>query len=152
VGGSCSAPPTKKTTAIDESNATIYPSSVRSLVLFAVILALAGCAMERHREQVRQGFFTRGLHREAFLKEWGQPSRTFSVPAPDPVYRAEAFGATWQRPVYEVWEYQARATCLTFDGVRLTMWETGKTDCEPKGETETRSLGPPPAPPYPSGR
>jgi hypothetical protein len=116
----------------------------------AVALSLAGCTLERQREQVRQNFLTRGLHREAFLREWGQPTRTWSVAAPDPVFRAEPFGATWQRPVYEVWEYPARATCLTFDGVRLIFWETGKTDCTPQVQPP-RPPGAEPAPPYPPG-
>ena len=135
--------------AIDRRDRAIYASHMRSRQVFAlaIAIALAGCAMQRHREQVRQGFLTRGLHRDAFLKEWGPPSRTFSVPAPDRVYRADAFGATWQRPIYEVWEYQERATCLTFDGVRLVFWETGKTGCEPK--TERRRPKAPPAPAYP---
>jgi hypothetical protein len=103
--------------------------------------------MERHREQVRQGFLTCGLHRDAFLKEWGIPSRTFAMPASEPVMRPDPYGGTsWQRPVYEIWEYQARATCLTFDGVRLISWEMGRADCEPKPPHESHAE---PAPPYP---
>ena len=88
-------------------------------MLLVVALAGTGCAMSRHREQIRQGLLTRGLHREAFVKEWGQPSRTFAVRSGDAVLRTYAFSARWERPVFEVWEYQDRATCLTFDGVRL---------------------------------
>jgi len=124
----------------------------RSAVLLLLALS-TGCAMERHREQVRQGLLTRGLHREAFLKEWGQPSRTFSVRGQDAVLKTYFSGARWERPVYEVWEYHDRATCLTFDGVRLVSWETGKTDCTPKRERERENRGkeipPPPYPPYP---
>lgn len=110
----------------------------------AVAVTLMSCAMERHREQVRQGFLSRGLHRDAFLEEWGLPSRTFAVPACNPSVRADPQGTGW--PVYEVWEYQARATCLTFDGVRLLFWKTGTTDCEPKEPCEPEGV---PAPPYP---
>jgi len=46
---------------------------------FALAAAVAGCTMEKHREQVREGFLSRGLHRDAFVEEWGPPSRTFSV-------------------------------------------------------------------------
>jgi hypothetical protein len=119
-----------------------------------LMVSLLGCAMARHREQVREGLLTRGLHREAFRKEWGPPSRTFSVRGPDAVLKTYPYGARWERPVYEVWEYQARATCLTFDGVRLISWETGRTDCTPKPAPEPaagsrRGRFPPPAPPYP---
>ena len=112
--------------------------------------------MSRHREQIRQGLLTRGLHREAFVKEWGQPSRTFAVRGPGAVLRTYAFsGARWEQQVFEVWEYQDRATCLTFDGVRLASWETGKSDCtpkrEPEGSARSRRESPPPYPPYPQG-
>jgi hypothetical protein len=109
--------------------------------------------MARHREQVRQGLLTRGLHREAFVKEWGPPSRTFAVRGRDAVLRTYPFSARWERPVFEVWEYRDRATCLTFDGVRLVTWETGRSDCTPKPEAERKERGqrppPPPYPPYP---
>jgi hypothetical protein len=126
------------------------------MLLVVALAGLLGCAMSRHRAQVRQGLLTRGLHREAFIKEWGPPSRTFSMRAEDAVYRVRPFdGATWERPVYEVWEYPAHATCLVFDGVRLVSWQTGRTDCTPKptakkgasGESSRRS--PQPYPPYP---
>ena len=106
--------------------------------------------MQKHREQVRQGFFTAGLHRGAFLEEWGIPSRTFAIPAPDCVLRPNAYGVL-QRPYYEIWEYQAHATCLTFDGVRLLTWETDRTDCTPTLPLPDDS-GPEPAPPYPPRR
>jgi len=117
----------------------------------ALAAALVGCTMQKHRQQVREGFLTRGLHRDAFVKEWGPPSRTFSVAAPDPVMRTDAYGSTWQRPVYEVWEYPSRETCLTFDGVRLVLWETGRTDCTPKPPPPREPVAEP-APPYPPRR
>src|SRR5438093_11288691 len=101
----------------------------RAGLLLVVLAGIIGCAMARHREQVRQGLLTRGLHRDAFLKEWGPPTRTFALPAAGPVLRVHPFGGGWEQPIYEVWEYRERATCLTFDGVRLIAWETGKTDC-----------------------
>jgi hypothetical protein len=126
----------------------------RRVALCLVLAGVAGCAMKRHREQVREGFLTKGLHRDAFLEEWGQPSRTFAVQGRDAVLRTSAFGARWERPVYEVWEYHERATCLTFDGVRLISWETERTDCTPKPPPREPDEGqrrqkPPPYPPYP---
>jgi hypothetical protein len=124
-----------------------------AILLLVVLAGTAGCAMSRHREQIRQGLLTRGLHREAFVKEWGPPSRTFAVRSSDAVLRTYAFSARWERPVFEVWEYQDRATCLTFDGVRLVSWETGRSDCTPRREPERSARGkresPPPYPPYP---
>lgn len=122
------------------------------ILLLAMLAGITACAMSRHREQVRQGLLTRGLHREAFVKEWGPPSRTFAVRGPDAVLRTYAFSARWERPVFDVWEYQDRATCLTFDGVRLVSWQTGRSDCTPKPERErpARDKRPPsPYPPYP---
>lgn len=106
--------------------------------------------MARHREQVRQGFLTRGLHRSAFLEEWGTPTRTFTREASEPVFRTNGFTSSWQRPIYEIWEYPDRSTCLTFDGVRLIAWRTGTTDCQPKPSPEPPARqDPPPAPPFP---
>lgn len=110
---------------------------VRSFLLGTVVLLVVGCAMSRHRSQVRQGLLTRGLHRDAFVREWGQPSRTFTLQGRESVLRIRPFHGSWGKPMYEVWEYPGRATCLVFDGVRLISWETGKTDCEPKVTTTT---------------
>jgi hypothetical protein len=106
--------------------------------------------MERHREQIREGLLTKGLHREAFVREWGPPSRTFAVRSRDAVLRTYPYSARWEYLVFEVWEYTDRATCLTFDGVRLVSWELGKTDCTPRPERDEAGKAPPPYPPYPS--
>ena len=128
-------------------------TSSRRIALWLTLAYLAGCAMARHREQIREGLLTRGLHREAFRREWGPPSRTFAVQSRDAVLRTHPFGARWEHPVYEVWEYEPRTTCLTFDGVRLIHWETGRSDCTPKRTQEPtegkRDQRPPPYPPYP---
>jgi len=123
--------------------------SRRTLLLLSLVLAVAGCAMARHREQVRAGFLTRGLHRDAFVKEWGQPARTYSTEAPDPVLRQDPFTGTWRVPIYEVWEYPDHATCLTFEGVRLIEWQQNKTDCKPPPRPPRRTPVPQPYPPYP---
>ena len=123
------------------------------MVLVVALACVSGCAMARHREQVRNGLLTRGLHREAFIREWGPPSRTFAVRARDAVLRTYPFSARWERPVLEVWEYHDCSTCLTFDGVRLVTWDTGRSDCTPRREPERTERGkkqpPPPYPPYP---
>lgn len=105
----------------------------RAALAIGLALVLAtGCTMARHRQQVREGLLTKGLHRTAFLEEWGLPARTFPLQGREPVLRTNAFGGYWEKPIYDVWEYQNRATCLVFDGVRLIAWETGKTDCDPR--------------------
>lgn len=95
------------------------------------VLVVAGCAMSKHRAQVRSGMLSVGLHREAFLKEWGPPAATFALPTSGTRVRVNLFGGTAQPAVYDVWAYPSRATCLVFDGVRLQSWSTGKTDCDP---------------------
>ena len=125
---------------------TAYAISVRRVattacVTMVIAASLMSCAMDRHREQIRQGLLARGLHRGAFLQEWGLPSRTFAVPACNPALRADPYATSW--PVYEVWEYQARATCLTFDGVRLLLWKTGISNCEPRQPCEPEGIPPP---------
>jgi hypothetical protein len=99
----------------------------------ALVLVMAGgCTMQKHREQVRQGLLTRGLHREAFVREWGPPSRTFPLQGKESVLRVTAWGSYLEKPVYDVWEYRERYTCLVFDGVRLVSWETGTQECDPR--------------------
>jgi hypothetical protein len=124
------------------------PSRQRVLVL-ALLVGLAGCAMARHREQVRQGLLTRGLHRDAFLKEWGPPTRTYTVESPDPVLKLDPITSSWRWPIYEVWEYHDRAICLTFEGVRLMEWERDKSDCKPPPQPPRRKSLPPAYPPPP---
>lgn len=139
----------------DPASRAIYGGHVRTghhraaILLVAVCLA---CGMARHREQIREGLLTRGLHRKAFVEEWGLPARTFPLPTRETRLRTYPGGAEWERVVYEVWEYRDRATCLTFDGVRLVGWETGKTDCTPhppREESKPQRRAPQPYPPYP---
>jgi hypothetical protein len=105
--------------------------------------------MARHRQQVREGLLTRGLHRDAFLKEWGPPTRTYTVEAPDPVWKMGPYTSSWRRPIYEVWEYRERAICLTFEGVRLIEWQRDKSDCKPLPPPPRRKPLPPAYPPPP---
>jgi hypothetical protein len=108
------------------------PRTLRSAGLALALALVVGCAMQQHRAQVRHGFLTRGLHREAFVREWGPPSRTFTLQGKEPVLRVTAWGSYLEKPVYDVWEYRERYTCLVFDGVRLVSWETGNQECDPR--------------------
>ena len=109
-------------------------------IAFLVLTHVLGCAMSRHRAQLRDGLLTRGLHREAFLKEWGPPSRTFTLASKENVVRVNPFHASWGKPTYEVWEFPSRSTCLVFDGERLATWQTGKSDCADSRRTPTTPL------------
>ena len=128
--------------------------------LVVALTALSACGMARHRAQIRQGLLTRGLHRDAFLAEWGHPARTFPLAAGNDQFRVQAWTGRIEPIVYEVWEYPDRATCLTFDKVRLIAWQTGRTDCtpkervrrerpEPKSRPRSRGSEATPYPPYP---
>ena len=143
--------------SLDPAPRAIYGGRVgtrlgRTALLLALAL-LAACGMARHREQIREGLLTRGLHRKAFLEEWGRPDRTFPLPTRETRLRTYPGGAEWERVVYEVWEYRDRATCLTFDGVRLVGWDTGRTDCTPapprEPDAKAKARKPQPYPPYP---
>ena len=108
------------------------------LTVFAVVLALSGsvgCAMQRHREWVREGVLIRGLHRDAFLKEWGKPDRTYTITGEEAMNAGWAGGAGFffkGKAVYDAWEYGARDTTLVFNREKLVTWRTGKTTEELK--------------------
>jgi len=88
--------------------------------------------MSRHREEVRQGLLSVGLHRQAFLDEWGPPAQTYAMPGGTRVDVNQFGGTSTSTPVmYDVWAYPSRRTCLVFYGVRLQSWTTGKVDCDP---------------------
>jgi hypothetical protein len=129
--------------------------STRRATLLAALVAigLSACALERQREQIREGVLTRGIHREAFLKEWGPPTQTYTMVGRDPVLKVGPWTQSWGQPVYEIWAYPSRTTCLVFDGVRLVAWQTDRTDCEPKTSPQVPEAGrlssPPPPLPYP---
>jgi len=103
---------------------------IRRMALAALVLVAAGCAMARHREQVGNGMLTMGLHREAFMKEWGPPAQTFVKQSMGARLRFKPFSGTLHPAMYEVWAYPSRQTCLAFDGVRLQSWVTGVTVCD----------------------
>lgn len=98
--------------------------------LIIVLSILVGCAMARHREQIRTGLLTVGLNRNAFLAEWGMPTKTRSMTG------EEFTSAAWSNyggKVYsgktslDVWIYEDRKVTLVFEGIVLVGWQTEKT-------------------------
>lgn len=115
----------------------------RTASVILVMLVVSGCAMTRHRAQVRDGLLTLNLHREAFRREWGLPTRTDTMPG-DQVTQASfggsRFGASGfffsGKRTYEVWTYGANAddgVILVFNGYRLAGWKTSLTTRELQG-------------------
>ena len=107
----------------------------RLLTILCVCLILPpGCTtfgrLPKHREQVRHGLLTTGLHRDAFLAEWGYPTRTATLTGEEMV-EARMFAGrgsfSKSRRAYDVWEYPDREVTLVFSGARLVAWETDKT-------------------------
>jgi len=103
------------------------------LCLFAV-LASSGCIMQKHRRYVRDGLLVVGLNREAFLKEWGFPDRTYSISSDE----FSSFTAGWGgyggglgyfkgKIPLDVWEYKKKEVTLVFHGLRLIAWKTEKS-------------------------
>jgi len=103
-----------------------------------VVLASSGCAMQRHREYVREGLLVSGLNRNAFLKEWGMPDKTYTIPSDE----FTSFTAGWGGTQYghsggagyfkgkvplDVWEYKQKDVTLIFHGLRLIAWKTEKS-------------------------
>jgi hypothetical protein len=106
--------------------------------LLAVVLVLfgsVGCALQRHREWVREGVLIRGLHRDAFLEEWGRPDRTYTITGDEAMNAAWAGGTGFffkGKAVYDAWEYLSRDTTLVFSNAKLVTWKTTKTTEELK--------------------
>jgi len=104
---------------------------MRKVILITLVFSLfIGCAMARHREQIRNGLLTTRLNREAFLKEWGMPDRT-SVMTSEEVMKAGFIGSSGGffkgRLPLDVWVYEKRYVTLVFHGLRLIGWKTDKT-------------------------
>ena len=108
---------------------------MRKLIFIAVILSvLIGCAMARHREQIRSGLLTTGLNRNAFLPEWGMPDKTYTISSDEfsqftGLATGSAAGASYfkGKVPLDVWVYESREITLVFNGIVLVGWKTEKT-------------------------
>ncbi len=106
----------------------------RRAVVLALLAAAAASAcadsLARHESYIRRGILIRGLHREAFLEEWGPPTRT-SVMTVEEETEGDGPPMAGARPerrrAYDVWEYSDPAVTLIFSGTRLSSWKTDLT-------------------------
>ena len=105
--------------------------SLKAVFLFAMVILMAGCAAQRHRDNVAAGLLTSGTPQKAFLEVWGPPSRTRTELADTEERRVEF--SRWGgfsgrvKTTYEIWEYPQRDTTLIFDQTLLVGWKTSKT-------------------------
>lgn len=127
----------------------------KAFLVSIVLLLLIGCTsgMTKHREQIRNGLLTVGLNREAFLKEWGMPDRTYVISSDEVAKLSVLWGSNFGSGGFfkgkvplDVWEYQKKEVTLIFNGIVLVGWKTEKTRKElekesPKGtEGTTKEL------------
>lgn len=101
------------------------------------LVILSACAIARHREQVRSGMLTTGLAGEAFLDEWGPPTRTSTMTG-DEATRAEWMGMSGGfsgsfakgKQQYDVWDYAGEVVLVFVSSrghLRLVTWKTEMT-------------------------
>ena len=111
----------------------------KTIFLLILILFLTiGCIMAKHKESIREGLLVTGLNREAFLKEWGMPDKTHTIPSEE----FASFTASWGHGSYggsgrgiffrgrvslDVWVYEKWDITLIFHGLRLVAWKTDKS-------------------------
>jgi len=102
--------------------------------------------MQKHRQQIRNGLLTVGLNREAFLKEWGMPDKTYPISSDE----VTKFSALWGSNLggagffkgkvpLDVWEYREKEVTLIFNGVELISWKTEKTTKELEKQSSKRT-------------
>jgi hypothetical protein len=105
-------------------------NSLLASLLVLVIIAASGCAIERHRANIRDGLLIRGLHWDAFLKEWGYPNRTATITGEEAIEAGwNSYGGSFSkgRAAYDLWEYSDPAVTLVFHRQRLVSWKTDLT-------------------------
>jgi hypothetical protein len=110
-------------------------------ITLLVLLLLGACAwsipgrMARSREQIHSGMLTTALLGDAFLEEWGPPTRTSTMTGEE-IARAEWSGGSGGfsgslekgKQGYEVWDYDGQVL-LVFVRRRMHLWLVSwKTD------------------------
>jgi hypothetical protein len=117
----------------------------KAISIMFVLLLLGGCAMYKHRSQIRDGLLTTGLNRNAFLKEWGMPDRTSTVSSDEFSSFSAGFSGSAGSAAYfsgreplDVWIYEKLDVTLVFNGLRLVAWKTDKSREELKAISKQR--------------
>jgi hypothetical protein len=108
----------------------LVSSRVYVATALVLVLAATGCAIQRHKAHVRDGLLIQGLHRDAFLEEWGLPTRTSTVTGDEAIRAGWVSGGGYffkGKAVYDVWEYSGREVTLFFYRAKLVTWKTEKT-------------------------
>jgi len=111
------------------------------IVSMLIVLVISACAMAKHKKQICQGLLTTGLNRNAFLKVWGTPNRTYVISSDEFLSAgwSGAGGSVFKgRKSLDVWEYEQIPIKLVFNGIVLVGWQTDKTveELKMKGNCE----------------
>jgi hypothetical protein len=114
-------------------NLVLIKQLLMCLLVATTLVQLVGCVGINRRQNVRDGFFSQELVKDAFLDVWGQPDKT-RVMSGDEVMKANVSrggGSFYKgKTSFEVWEYYKYGTTLIFSGVKLVDWDTSKTKDE----------------------
>src|SRR5688572_1175238 len=106
---------------------------LRILAIAVFVVAMAACAGQRNRENVRQGLLVSGTPQQAFQDVWGVPDRTSTMAGGDRTEAGWGGGRGYffrGQARYDVWEYSSRGVVLVFERARLATWKTDKTTSE----------------------
>lgn len=103
----------------------------RAVILALVLAMQLGCTVAKHQRIIHSGLLTSGLVQDAFLREWGIPSATYTATSETDAMRfGFAYGNGYfskGKAVLEIWEYAGRGTSLAFSRGRLVSWRTPAT-------------------------
>lgn len=102
----------------------------RVLAILSLVFVASACTLQEHRGYVRDGLLMRGLHRDAFLEEWGLPLRTSTVTGEDAIQAGwgPGGGSFFKgKAAYDVWEYEDPPVKLAFYRAKLVSWQTTQT-------------------------
>ena len=104
---------------------------MRRTAMLVLILALAGCAAIRGRDQLRDGLLTMGIPQASFLEVWGMPDQTYVTSGQDIIEAGwnQGSGSFFRgKRTLEVWKYESKKTELIFDRRKnLAAWKTSAT-------------------------
>ncbi len=99
--------------------------------MLVLVLALAGCATMRGRDQLRDGLLTMGIPQSSFLEVWGMPDQTYVTSGQDIMEAGwnQGSGSFFRgKRTFEVWKYESKKTELIFDRRKnLAAWKTNAT-------------------------
>jgi hypothetical protein len=111
---------------------------MRKLIISLVaIVSFLGC-VGPDRQNIRNGILITRQPQDAFLKEWGRPSKTYSEPVEGeksgtggsfsfgPGGGGGSFYSGPRGTVFDVWFYREKKVTLLFSRARLVAWFWGE--------------------------